>query len=57
MPVRDWAQAMTTPATRNRGAADSLTWLQSYRSGLLESLAELGRAGERWSTKAERGEE
>ena len=55
MSVRDWAYALTTPATRTRLEPDSISRLSTYRSGMLENLAVLGRDGERWRTKAERG--
>jgi hypothetical protein len=56
MPVRDWAFAFVTPATRSRLESDSVARLLDYRSGLLDNLATLGRSGERWRTREERGE-
>lgn len=56
MSVRDWAFVMTTPATRSRLAPDSVGRLLDYRTELLDNLATLGRSGERWRTREERGE-
>jgi hypothetical protein len=48
MPVRDWAECMSTQACRTRLEPNTLERQQEYGKQLLEKLDGFGRNGERW---------
>lgn len=48
MPVRDWAECMSTDACRTRLEPDTLERQRAYGKQLLEVLDRFGRNGKYW---------